>query len=315
MRSVREFPISAARSCGVTDRTRRNLQGDFTAGRIPVRRRLPVAIGPCNAPLHTAEDRGHCRSPTSPRHRARPGRRHTRRSSLRREPPRACSRHPRAGGEHGRSATITAATFGSSPRGRGTQRGFSGRSPVGRFIPARAGNTSPSTLIDGSKTVHPRAGGEHGYKAGMSKRCHGSSPRGRGTHPGLPVHHQQPRFIPARAGNTLSRDDRADSTTVHPRAGGEHIPSASASAIVCGSSPRGRGTLQGRPSVLGHVRFIPARAGNTANRVAMPSISPVHPRAGGEHKLRALEQRGAAGSSPRGRGTHELASVRQKTYN
>ena len=56
------------------------------------------------------------------------------------------------------------------------------------------------------------------------------------------------RFIPALAGNTLPAATAWRSSTVHPRAGGEHACRAIATRAGIGSSPRGRGTLFSQPS-------------------------------------------------------------------
>ena len=51
-------------------------------------------------------------------------------------------------------------------------------------------------------------------------------------------------------------------------------------------------------------RFIPAGAGNTARPRSSSPWRPVHPRGCGEHETEATIAVGAAGSSPRVRGTH-----------
>ena len=53
--------------------------------------------------------------------------------------------HPRSRGEHITPAQIRAVKSGSSPLARGTRRRGRRQRRQGRFIPARAGNTSPST--------------------------------------------------------------------------------------------------------------------------------------------------------------------------
>ena len=70
-----------------------------------------------------------------------------------------------------------------------------------------------------------------------------------------------------------------------------------------GSSPRGRGTLPGRPETRRDGRFIPAWAGNTRSGPRGPTRKPVHPRVGGEHAAKRAGVSAEAGSSPRGRGT------------
>ncbi len=110
------------------------------------------------------------------------------------------------------------------------------------------------------------------------------------------------------------------STSVHPRACGEHKVGGIYRIDDIGSSPRVRGTQRAHDNPAHHCRFIPARAGNTVlYRKSCPCLS-VHPRACGEHggafAIIELERRfiparagntpwGEAGSSPRVRGTHE----------
>ena len=50
-------------------------------------------------------------------------------------------------------------------------------------------------------------------------------------------------------------------------------------------------------------RFIPAHAGNTADKKPVDDIEPVHPRACGEHLFSPYSTRQITGSSPRMRGT------------
>ena len=191
--------------------------------------------------------------------------------------------HPRAGGEHYRAPYAVGWYAGSSPRGRGT-RGDGGRNPEPhRFIPARAGNTARPPAWLGSPAVHPRAGGEHGGE--------------RGPRPG------PGRFIPARAGNTNLPGQVVIPPPVHPRAGGEHSTSICPVVSQIGSSPRGRGTQRVRAVEPEHLRFIPARAGNTFRPHPPRTGEPVHPRAGGEHGNTPSRSSRSVGSSPRGRGT------------
>ena len=91
--------------------------------------------------------------------------------------------------------------------------------------------------------------------------------------------------------------------SVHPRAGGEHGGGGAAAAQFSGSSPRGRGTHTETGHREGDGRFIPARAGNTDDRVLARIGFPVHPRAGGEHEWFHSTIAPRIGSSPRGRGT------------
>ena len=89
--------------------------------------------------------------------------------------------HPRACGELYALTLSGHCGTGSSPRVRGTPHDKESVVRDGRFIPARAGNSSaPSTGLC-SRTVHPRACGEL-HQAGSERHLViGSSPRVRGT--------------------------------------------------------------------------------------------------------------------------------------
>ena len=138
-------------------------------------------------------------------------------------------------------------------------------------------------------------GGEHAWHGFPRTAPTGSSPRGRGTQSKGRETYLCNRFIPAWAGNTKSYRVRCVNHD--------------------GSSPRGRGThVVGDRWVCG-ARFIPAWAGNTATHILSFSLSPVHPRVGGEHSRTMARLTHWAGSSPRGRGTHQghgYAEVRDR---
>ena len=218
--------------------------------------------------------------------------------------------HPRAGAEHPSSHPAAYSGNGSSPRGRGTPLSGLLDACCDRFIPARAGNTPASCGSSLPLPVHPRAGGEHSPVRGGLGGLSGSSPRGRGTRVRLGGHFGLVRFIPARAGNTVSSLTSPASPSVHPRAGGEHWIAGADAINEVGSSPRGRGTPPVEDGVEATDRFIPARAGNTHEASAIRIPATVHPRAGGEHVGALLFSLFVSGSSPRGRGTQEGRSER-----
>ena len=91
----------------------------------------------------------------------------------------------------------------------------------------------------------------------------GSPLRGQGTRGGAEDRILQRRFTPARAGNTVSPDLFAVLATVHPCAGREHSRWCSLLITTFGSPLRGQGTLALVFLVDYHLRFTPARAGNT----------------------------------------------------
>ena len=88
----------------------------------------------------------------------------------------------------------------------------------------------------------------------------------------------------------------------HPRAGGENPYGYSPSAVILGSSPRGRGKRR-RAGLDERVNgLIPARAGKTLKTASIAPVDWAHPRAGGENPTFAAKSPMCAGSSPRGRG-------------
>ena len=111
--------------------------------------------------------------------------------------------HPRAGGENFALVVPIVLAGGSSPRGRGKQRGSRlGGDELG-LIPARAGKT------DGQRNQRVPAPG--------------SSPRGRGKRRVWSRVFLVRGLIPARAGKTLPRAYRIPQRRAHPRAGGENV--------------------------------------------------------------------------------------------
>ncbi len=181
------------------------------------------------------------------------------------------------------------------------------RVPV-RFIPADAGNTLPTGGQKTRSAVHPRGRGEHVSFASRPGQSTGSSPRMRGTHQLVSIHHLSIRFIPADAGNTHRHKLERLLAPVHPRGCGEHSVSYGSPMPRIGSSPRMRGTHPGDRQGPDRRRFIPADAGNTLQYPPRPNCRPVHPRGCGEHTGGSYRPDPPGGSSPRMRGT-QLRSV------
>ena len=132
--------------------------------------------------------------------------------------------------------------------------------------------------------VHPRSRGEHPLRAHAGAPSIGSSPLARGTRGPRRSPPRPHRFIPARAGNTVSDAMIAGVASVHPRSRGEHRRAVSAVTSRIGSSPLARGTREGPEAIPVLHRFIPARAGNTDGVSVGAASSPVHPRSRGEHR-------------------------------
>ena len=151
--------------------------------------------------------------------------------------------------------------------------------------------------------VHPRVCGERGILWELPANIYGSSPRVRGTRPRRTRRHHRERFIPACAGNARPTTTSSTATAVHPRVCGERphpgspalgrvrfIPACAGNAagVPCidehgdGSSPRVRGTREGKELVGTTHRFIPACAGNAIAQPHRRPHTPVHPRVCGE---------------------------------
>ena len=129
--------------------------------------------------------------------------------------------HPRVCGEQRMVITTPTGKTGSSPRVRGTVLIRAERDVTSRFIPACAGNRTPSTIEPCASSVHPRVCGE---QPGIGLRHFpgiGSSPRVRGTGTADITDLKMTRFIPACAGNRVAACRSTRFPAVHPRVCGE----------------------------------------------------------------------------------------------
>ncbi len=175
---------------------------------------------------------------------------------------RAGSVQPRACGEQIDCRGAGPYSSGSAPRVRGTANGITLSTPIGRFSPARAGNSHDRFSLRRSRSVQPRACGEQLMRLGASREGRGSAPRVRGTgerHCSTP---SLQRFSPARAGNSSRPLRSGPHAAVQPRACGEQDPVSATTSPDVGSAPRVRGTALAFPVAGCPSRFSPARAGN-----------------------------------------------------
>ena len=174
---------------------------------------------------------------------------------------------------------------GSSPHGRGTQRGRTGSMGLSRFIPACAGNAWTGLLHGQDVPVHPRMRGERSSRSGPGVASHGSSLHARGTPLDGQPRFALTRFIPACAGNAVLRLSLQPWIPVHPRMRGERLSVAVRLNSSSGSSPHARGTRSRVPLA--------------------PFPVSVHPRMRGERISIPGGIVGGSGSSPHARGTPE----------
>ena len=224
--------------------------------------------------------------------------------------------HPRLRGELFAGEQDSFSNFGSSPLTRGTLFTVTGTFLCGRFIPAYAGNSLRVNAFVRMNTVHPRLRGELSGAVVEALIVGGSSPLTRGT-PGSNVRPKDVlRFIPAYAGNSQDTHLVRDLPSVHPRLRGELKKLRLRAAATNGSSPLTRGTRRDEYPVLGHLRFIPAYAGNSLLGFYRRSGRTVHPRLRGELIRLTSLCRLNIGSSPLTRGTltqelrqHNLSAV------
>ncbi len=211
--------------------------------------------------------------------------------------------HPRARGEQRFSGLGNRRPAGSSPRTRGTGGVIHLVRPIGRLIPAHAGNRMVCSGSNCACPAHPRARGEQAMSVDQTANYGGSSPRTRGTAGRRRAHRPRHRLIPAHAGNRARESMYLFLTSAHPRARGEQADGGSAALHDYGSSPRTRGTdrCSCQPAESG--RLIPAHAGNSARSSRRRCWTAAHPRARGEQLARLLFSQASGGSSPRTRGT------------
>ena len=117
--------------------------------------------------------------------------------------------------------------------------------------------------IIGVFAVYPRWRGEHEVRISGIIPEDGLSPLARGTRRQYAPWMNNPRFIPAGAGNTRDKLEITDEFTVYPRWRGEHDGLSFFGEHVLGLSPLARGTRSAGRWPVFRFRFIPAGAGNT----------------------------------------------------
>ena len=133
-------------------------------------------------------------------------------------------------------------------------------------------------------------------------RVGGSSPLTRGKPIGIGKRNDSAGLIPAHAGKTAGRRDRAPAGAAHPRSRGENSVPAGPSHSVSGSSPLTRGKPCGVHIYDLTDGLIPAHAGKTRQDRESYAGSWAHPRSRGENIKAAAAVVAEWGSSPLTRG-------------
>ena len=217
---------------------------------------------------------------------------------------------------------LVKASTGLSPRVRGNLPPADHALPIGRSIPARAGEPSAPANHGVRQWVYPRACGGTVTSATPAGSVKGLSPRVRGNlrllgqrqgrHRSIPARAGEPAFsrcsfwcprsIPARAGEPSCNADSRGFVQVYPRACGGTLTTEGELTMLQGLSPRVRGNRDPQHVLPVGNGSIPARAGEPM-LVGLASLrSRVYPRAcgGTEYYYDARER--PQGLSPRVRG-------------
>ena len=150
--------------------------------------------------------------------------------------------YPRWRGEHFSNLKPVGSLFGLSPLARGTQSNRYFKWPAVRFIPAGAGNSPGDWRNNPDHAVYPRWRGELFFSRNSFSWSSGLSPLARGTRVAAAHRWRTHRFIPAGAGNSLTRRARVFLCPVYPRWRGELYPALNLEIKLLGLSPLARGT-------------------------------------------------------------------------
>ena len=212
--------------------------------------------------------------------------------------------HPRSRGENAFVGAGFSFDHGSSPLTRGKPRLPGARGRVDRLIPAHAGKTPLSTILDGDRTAHPRSRGENTWLLPRGQRARGSSPltRGKPVRPpssgAASLAHPRSRgengsaasIISVRSGSSPLTRGKLISDSLSRRVSGL-IPAHAGKTSGCktviarlpGSSPLTRGKHVAAASWPARTRLIPAHAGKTIAKASIKTHEAAHPRSRGEN--------------------------------
>ena len=142
----------------------------------------------------------------------------------------------------------------------------------------------------------------------------GSPPRVRGTAITRTCSRSAPRITPACAGNRRTWEKLTEATQDHPRVCGEQDAGYTGSIRVKGSPPRVRGTEVINEAGRQAYRITPACAGNRQAPRYAPPAPLDHPRVCGEQRAAAGSTARARGSPPRVRGTARISLAAGNLY-
>ncbi len=185
---------------------------------------------------------------------------------------------------------------------RGNQVADGERFELTGSIPARAGEPGDAQLADYPPRVYPRACGGTTDGSTLNYRRSGLSPRVRGNRGGSSLDADDPRSIPARAGEPPAVAVFRSVSWVYPRACGGTAAAPASMQTTRGLSPRVRGNRQRWRCFEACPGSIPARAGEPPAVAVFRSVSWVYPRACGGTAIDENDETRKNGLSPRVRG-------------
>ena len=205
------------------------------------------------------------------------------------------------GGEKVKTYGMTAAQWGSPPRGRGKGAEKISRRKSSRITPAWAGKRSGQTACTSTRPDHPRVGGEKDNAEFREKIDQGSPPHGRGKAHGRRGQETGRGITPAWAGKS-GKGARSDGGCWdHPRVGGEKVQLRSGKQTQKGSHPHGRGKAESCVGKGDNVGITPAWAGKRSTCCCVSPAPTDHPRVGGEKPFLFYGGSSDSGSPPHGR--------------
>ncbi|KXS36375.1 MAG: hypothetical protein AWU55_3020 [Halomonadaceae bacterium T82-2] len=221
--------------------------------------------------------------------------------------------YPRACGDRATSFNGADIDAGLSPRLRGSVRPAAGVGDRHRVIPAPAGIGRPPPLPPAMTAGYPRACGDRFWRTSCQTRRFGLSPRLRGSVVVVVGEIGWPRVIPAPAGIGPAAMAPRRPSTGYPRACGDRGITWVAAAMVCGLSPRLRGSGGGRRVAELADRVIPAPAGIGAAGGCSRCMLAGYPRACGDRDAKTNVETEIFGLSPRLRGSGAIPRTRLLT--
>ena len=171
--------------------------------------------------------------------------------------------HPRSRGVYDWGASELTARVGSSPLARGLLMWAGTARRKSRIIPARAGFTAGSPVVDAFHGDHPRSRGVYEDVKPPPPIAKGSSPLARGLQNARDHAVLLRGIIPARAGFTPAATGEPGSPQDHPRSRGVYGRPGGRGRPARGSSPLARGLRSPMIIISIFARIIPARAGFT----------------------------------------------------